>query len=189
MRWNSADQAKQISAVSLACLLAGALVLVVAALNLFERGATTIGYEQLQQLLERGLVKQIALDGDHLEIRLGRAVRLEELRERPVTEHLLIQIAEPPTDDEVKAWRERGIDIVASGDLRRPSQCGRSIFLGLVSAGLLASGVWYLIAQARANRRSPGPRQRLRDVELDYLAGRMTRAEYETQVDCISAEL
>ncbi len=63
MRWKSADQAQQISAVSLACLLAGALVLVVAALNLFERGATTIGYEQFQQLLERGLVKEIALAG------------------------------------------------------------------------------------------------------------------------------
>ena len=54
---------------------------------------------------------------------------------------------------------------------------------------LMAGGAWYLIAQARAHRRRPGPRQRLRDAEADYLAGRITQEEYEREADCISAEL
>jgi len=186
VRLNSADQKKQVSAQLLAYLLAGALVVVVAGLNLFDGGMTEIPYEQFQRLMEHGLVKRITVADDHLEIRLERAVRVEGLRERPMTEFVQVELARSPTVEDVEAWSEGGVDI---GDSEPSSQLGRSIFLGLVSVGLLAGGVWYLIAQARADRRRPGPRQRLRDAEAEYLAGRMTREEYEKEADRISVEL
>ena len=186
MRLNSADQKKQVSAQLLAYLLAGALVVVVAGLNLFDGGMTEIPYEQFQRLMEHGLVKRITVADDHLEIRLERAVRVEGLRERPMTEFVQVELARSPTVEDVEAWSEGGLDI---GDSEPSSQLGRSIFLGLVSVGLLSGGVWYLIAQARADRRRPGPRQRLQDAEAEYLAGRMTREEYQEEADRISAEL
>ena len=190
MKSKLADQEHQISARLLACLLAGALIVVVAGLNLFEGGATEIGYEQFQQLLEQGLVKRITLVDDHMEIRLARAVRIEGLRGRSVIEHIQVEIAWSPSDDDVEAWREeRGVEVVDIGDSGSASQLTRSILLGLVSVGLMAGGALYLIAQARAHRRRPGPRQRLRDAEADYLAGRITQEEYEREADCISAEL
>ena len=186
MRSNSADQKKQVSAQLLAYLLAGVLIIVVVGLNLFDGGMTVIPYEQFQRLVEHGLVKRIAVADDHLEIRLERAVRVEGLRERPMTEFVQVELAGSPTVEDVEAWREGGVDI---GDSGPSSQLGRSIFLGLVSVGLLAGGVWYLIAQARADRRRPGPRQRLRDAEAEHLAGRMTWEEYQKEADRISAEL
>ena len=186
MRLNSADQKKQVSAQLLAYLLAGALIIVVVGLNLFDGGMTEIPYEQFQRLMNHGLVKRIAVADDHLEIRLERAVRVSGLRERPMTEFVQVELARSPTVEDVEAWREGGVDI---GDSGPSSQLGRSIFLGLVSVGLLAGGVWYLIAQARADRRRPGPRQRLRDAEAEHLAGRMTREEYQKEADRISAEL
>ncbi len=186
MKSNSAE--RPVSVQLLACLLAGALIVVVAGLNMFDSGVTQIGYEQFQRLLEHGLVRKITVADHHLNIRLERAVRIEGLRDRPVTAHLLVEIEGPPTGDDVETWRKGGVDIVDEAH-STSSKLGRSVFLGLAAVGLLGGGVWYLIAQARADRRRPGPRQRLRDAEADYRAGRMTQEEYEKEADCISAEL
>ena len=185
MKSISAEQ--PVSAQLLACLLAGALIVVVAGLNMFDSGVTQIGYEEFQRLLKHGLVKRITLAEQHLNVQLDRAVRFEGLRDRPVAARLLVETEGPPTDDDVEAWRKGGVDIVDAGPTS--SQLGRPVFLGRAAVGLMGGGVWYLIAQARADRRRPGPRQRLRDAEADYRAGRMTQEEYEKEADCISAEL
>ena len=167
-------------------MLAGAIAVVVIALNLAGSDEASIRLEQFERLVDEDLVEGIAVSGEILHVRLRRAVRLAELQSGSVTDRVSVRLSTAPGASRFKAWHQRGIEVeqcesTASG----PS---REIVFAAVIGILLAAGTWYLVARAKADRRN-GPRQRLQDAEVEFRAGRLSSEEYRERVDAISLEL
>ena len=174
--------------VTVALLLAGALLLLVAGLNSVRSVPTFITWVQFQHLRQEGLVVQIVVRPSGWTCQLAQEIRLREgpeQREVSASE-LVLADAGPLQDEQALLWQAQGIAVELGEDPPEESDWGGGLFM----AGLLALGGWYLWSQIHEDLRGKGsPRRRLQELEEAFQRGEMSAEEYEEARNALWAEM
>jgi len=165
-------------------LAAGLVLAVVAALaglNLLGPRAVSISAEQLDALVDEGLISEARVRGSAVECALSRPVRLRG--ERQLVSLVVCELAAdgPPDADR---WRQAGARV-----LHLPPDERRDWPWALLVSALLAGGIWHLVVQARHHRRVGSPRQRLLEADRQLAEGCITPEQHGDLVAELTARM
>lgn len=178
---------RPLSPTVLAAALGAGLVLLVLLLNMLATPEALIDGDRLAALVAQGEVVRIELGDAGIAAHLRRPAVLDEGGQRLRSAHVLVPGAEADGEQRDR-WQSAGIEVAESlggGGGRRV----RELVWTVAVAALLLFGLRHLIDQARRHRREGSPRQRLEALHAAFQEGRVSREEYERQVDDISVEL
>lgn len=168
-------------------VLAIALWGIVLLLNWLGSAEIPIGEEQFQQLRDQDLLAQIRVGPDGVHAWLMEPVQIESGGGRYLAEEVFLPRIDGVDRTEIENWRSQGIEVSVVGAKEGGWQ-GMGGFV--LVASLLGIGVWHLWSQIQKDRRGIGsPRRRLKKLDEELKAGKISPDEYRQSAEAIWAEM